>query len=142
MDLELPRQLDQSAIAKKPVVLAVDDDADNLLVMTYVLELLDCLFITAGDGQTALSLAQTHQPKLILLDIILPSLNGLEVIARLKQVPQTRGIPIIAVTSLVSIADREEILRAGCSDYISKPYVLEDLEAIIRRYLSLPPPQS
>lgn len=123
----------------EPIILAVDDDEDNLVLLTEVLEPLNCLVMTATHGQTALRLAQAYQPNLILLDIMLPDLNGIEVVYRLKQNQATAKIPVIAVTALARLEDRDRLILAGCNDYISKPYILEDLEALIRHYLPLIP---
>lgn len=119
----------------KPIILAVDDNEDNLLLLTEVLEPLNCLVMTATHGQAALLLAQAYQPNLILLDIMLPDLNGIEVVYRLKQNQKTAEIPVIAVTALAKLEDRDRLILAGCNDYISKPYILEDLETLIRHYL-------
>lgn len=119
----------------QPLILAVDDDEDNLLLLTEVLDPIKCSFITAADGQTALKLAEKHQPDLILLDVMLPDVDGLEVVHRLRQNRQTMTIPIIAVTALARVEDRDSLLLAGCNDYISKPYMLDDLEAVIRCHL-------
>lgn len=123
----------------KPIILAVDDDEDNLLLLTEVLGPLNCLVMTATHGQTALRLAQAYQPNLILLDIMLPDLNGIEVVYRLKQNQETAKIPVIAVTALARLEDRDRLILAGCNNYISKPYILDDLEALIRHYLALIP---
>jgi two-component system, cell cycle response regulator DivK len=123
----------------KPIILAVDDDDDNLVLVSLAVEqLFDCSLVTAVDGETALSLAHIYQPDLILLDIRLHDLNGLEVVRRLKQHPDTQIIPIIAVTALAKREERTSIFAAGCDDYLSKPYMLEDLEAVIRRHLRMP----
>ena len=123
----------------EPIILAVDDDEDNLVLLTEVLEPLNCLVMTATHGQTALRLAQAYQPNLILLDVMLPDLNGIEVVYRLKQNQETAKIPVIAVTALARLEDRDRLILAGCNDYISKPYILDDLEALIRHYLPLIP---
>ena len=123
----------------EPIILAVDDDEDNLVLLTEVLGPLDCLVMTATHGQTALRLAQACQPNLILLDIMLPDLNGIEVVYRLKQNQATARIPVIAVTALARLEDRDRLILAGCNSYISKPYILDDLEALIRHYLPLIP---
>lgn len=122
---------------KLPLILAVDDDADNLLLMTYTIEMLNCSVLTAVDGQSALEKAKTHQPDLILLDIMLSKLDGLELICQLKQHPRTSKIPVIAVTALARAEDKQRILQAGFDEYISKPYMLEDFESLICRYLNL-----
>ena len=72
---------------------------------------------------------------LILLDVMLPDLNGNEVVLHLKHNPTTENIPVIAVTALASEEDRDRLLAAGCSGYLSKPYMIEDLEAIVCRAL-------
>lgn len=125
--------------ANRPVVLAVDDNEDNLLLVSLAVEqFLNCSLIGASDGETAISLAQLYRPDLILLDIVLPDLNGFEVIDRLKQYWQTKTIPIVAVTALAREEECDRILAAGCDGYLSKPYMLDDLEKVIYRYLRTP----
>jgi len=129
-------QADQRAELQRPLVLAVDDSTDDLVLITQALALFGYAFITATDGPTALQLIQTYQPELILLDIVLRGMSGIEIVRELKQQPQTRKIPVIAVTVLARPEDRTQILAAGCNDYINKPYRLEDLEMMLQRYLS------
>lgn len=136
MNLELLLKSGQSPVMNEPVILAVDDDEDNLLLLTEVIEPLTSSFITASCGQMALLLAESCQPDLILLDVMLPDFNGIEVVRRLRHNPQTRKIPVIAVTALARAEDRERISQAGFNDYISKPYMLDDLEALIDHYIS------
>ncbi len=119
----------------QPLVLAVDDDEDSLCLVSEVVKGSNLSCITATDGKTALSLAQLHQPNLILLDILLPDLNGVEVLHRLRKNPQTQCIPVIAVTALAKEEDCDRIMAAGCDGYITKPYMLDDLEDLIFRYL-------
>ena len=121
--------------AKQTRILAVDDNEDNLLLLSEVLNVFDCSLLTATSGQVALIIAQAYNPDLILLDVMLPDLNGNEVVLHLKHNPITENIPVIAVTALAREEDRDRLLAAGCSDYISKPYMIEDLEAIVRRTL-------
>lgn len=122
--------------SKQPLILAVDDDEDNLFLLTEVLRPLSCLFVTATYGEAAILLAQNCQPDLILLDVMLPDFNGMEVVQRLRQNPKTSKIPIIAVTALARAEDRESLLLAGCDDYISKPYMIDELENVICRHLN------
>ena len=121
--------------AKQPRILAVDDNEDNLLLLSEVLNVFDCSLFTTTSGQIALTIAQAYNLDLILLDVMLPDLNGIEVVLHLKHNPTTDNIPVIAVTALARQEDRDRLLAAGCSDYISKPYMIEDLEAIVRRAL-------
>jgi CheY-like chemotaxis protein len=121
--------------SKQPLILAVEDNDDNLLLMSYALESLGCRFICQTDSSSTVLVAKEYQPDLIILDILLPTLNGIDVVRYLKHDPLTYKIPVLAVTALAAREDRERILLAGFNDYISKPYLLEDLEAVVRRLL-------
>lgn len=122
-------------IDRRPSVLAVDDDDDNLLLLIYTLQRYECSLLTARDGKSALSLAKTHQPDLILLDLRLPDVNGIEILRRLRQHPPTSIIPVVAVTALARKEDRQQVLLAGGNGYVRKPYLLEELEATLEKYL-------
>ena len=133
--MELLLDNGQLPALSQPLILAVDDDEDNLVLLTEVLEAMKCSVISATHGQTALKLAQNCHPDLILLDVMLPDVNGLEVVHHLRQNPQTMTVPVIAVTAMARAEDRERVLSAGCDNYISKPYMLDDLEVLVRSYL-------
>lgn len=128
----------QYSIAAEPRILLVDDDEDSLLLMAYALEPMKCSIITAVDGLSALSLARTYQPDLILLDIRLPYMDGIQVVSELRKDSKTKRMPVIAVTALAIAQARDRLLLAGFNDYLSKPYMLEDIEAKVQRYLRLP----
>jgi CheY-like chemotaxis protein len=136
VDMELAPGSSEQPAAHQSLVLVVDDNEDNLLLLTFLLEQMGCTFIAAVDGQTALDLAQRYQPILILLDMMLPDLDGMEVLSRLKHNPLTTRIPVIAVTALARQEDRERVLSAGCDEYVTKPYMVDELEEMLRRYLS------
>lgn len=137
MDSVLPSRhcMQQSPTPSEPLVLVVEDDDDNLLVIRYALESFGCRFIGQSDSQAVISLAKECKPNLILMDILLPHIDGIELLHRLKQDALTCDIPVIAVTALARAEDRQNILLSGFADYISKPYMLDDLEALIRRHL-------
>ncbi|MCL1474907.1 response regulator [Argonema antarcticum] len=138
-DMQLSLNNTLSPNASRPVILVVDDNEDNLLLVSLAVEqFLNCSPIVAADGETAISLAQLYRPDIILLDIVLPDLNGFEVIDRLKQHWQTKTIPVVAVTALAREEECDRILAAGCDGYLSKPYMLDDLEKVIYRYLRTP----
>lgn len=120
---------------KCSLVLAVDDDDDNLCLLSYTLELLNCEFIGTTDGRTALETAKERQPDLILTDIMLPDISGIELLDQLKQDSRTRHIPVIAITGLALLEDRAELLSKGFVDYLSKPYMVDELEAMVRHHL-------
>ncbi|MEC4983221.1 MAG: response regulator, partial [Oscillatoria sp. PMC 1076.18] len=69
-------------------------------------------------------------------DILLPDIDGIEVISQLRQNPKTKHIPVIAVTALATPPEREKIIAAGCDEYISKPFMIDELEAKVNYYLS------
>ncbi|MEC4815599.1 MAG: response regulator [Scytonema sp. PMC 1069.18] len=121
--------------SQPPLVLAVEDNDDNLLLLSYTLESLGCRLICQKDSSTTVLVAKEYQPDLILLDILLPGLSGIDIVRSLKEEPLTSQIATVAITALASVEDRERILRAGFNDYISKPYMIEDLEAMVRLYL-------
>ncbi|WP_414551314.1 response regulator [Anabaena sp. CCY 0017] len=120
---------------QQPLILVVEDHDDSLLLIGYALESLGCRFICQRDSSTTLLVAKEYQPDLIMLDILLPGLSGTDLVHYLKQESLTAEIPVIAVTALASREDRERLLSAGFDDYISKPYMIEDLEAKIFRLL-------
>jgi CheY-like chemotaxis protein len=128
----------QYSTATKPLILVVDDDEDNLLLMAYILEHLGCSVLTAVDGLSALSVARTHQPDLILLDVLMPQMDGIEAVSQLRKDLTIKKIPVIAVTALAIAQDRERLLQAGFNDYVSKPYMLEEIEATVQRHLRMP----
>lgn len=118
-----------------PLILAVEDNEDNLVLMRYALEAVGCRSICLQDSYSAVVLAKEHQPDLILLDILLPGLSGIDIVKLLKREPLTYHIPVIAVTALASAEDRERILLAGFDDYLSKPFMIEEFESKIDQHL-------
>ncbi|MBE9169598.1 response regulator [Pleurocapsales cyanobacterium LEGE 06147] len=135
MQSNLKQNLIKKSIHNTPLILVVEDDEDNLLFISHALIFFKYTFLTAKDAQTALSLAKQYQPNLILLDIMLPQVNGLELVHDLRHGKLTQTIPIVAVTALASEEDRDRLLASGCNGYLSKPYLLDDLDSIIRSHL-------
>lgn len=127
----------ETQISRTPLVLAIDDENDNLVLLSCVLELLNCEVVGETNGKAALSLAMERQPDLILLDVIMPDIHGIDFIRSLKQNDLTRHIPVIAITGLSSPEDRQELLEEGFVDYLSKPYMVDDLETMVRQYLKI-----
>lgn len=119
----------------KPLVLVVEQNLHNLELLNSHLKVLNLSCICAKQGVRALILAQTHQPDLILLDIMLPDLSGLQVIHYLKRNRETTRIPIIGVTTLTREQNGNSIILAGADDCITKPYNFNQLEVVIRRHL-------
>jgi two-component system cell cycle response regulator DivK len=98
---------------------------------------LNTSFIIAATGVDGLNQAQQTLPSLILMDVKLPDIDGIEVIKLLKQNPKTSHIPIIAVTALAFFEDEMKILAAGADAYLSKPYSLKELECFVRKNILL-----
>lgn len=113
--------------------MVVDSNIDNLALNVEVLNEYDCAIMTATNGKEALSLAEQYQPKLIILELMLPEIDGIDIIRRLRRKGNT--VPIIAVTSLVTCRQRKNALLAGCNEYINKPYEIDELEATVSLYL-------
>lgn len=137
MQMELYKSGKQQCTSERPLILAVEDNEDNLLIINYVVDSLDCRFIGEPDGKKTLLTARESQPNLILLDIMLPETNGIELFHGLKQDSSTNHIPVIAVTALARAEERQRILEAGFDAYVSKPYMLEEIEEVICSYLNL-----
>ncbi|MBN1890265.1 MAG: hybrid sensor histidine kinase/response regulator [Thermoflexales bacterium] len=115
----------------------VDDDAVNMGVITDYLETFDLRILTALDGQDALETVRAAQPDLILLDVVMPGLDGWEVCRRLKAEPATCEIPVIFMTALASTEDKLKGFEAGGVDYVTKPVRQEELLARVRTHLKI-----
>jgi two-component system, cell cycle response regulator DivK len=114
-----------------PTILVVEDNAANLKLATFLLESAAYTVISATSAEAGLTLARTEQPALILMDVQLPGMDGLQATAILKADPVTRAIPVIALTALAMKGDEERIRAAGCDGYIAKPLAYKDFLATI-----------
>ena len=113
----------------------VEDNRDNLLVTTAVLDEAGYKYITATDGRKVVALAREALPALILMDMQLPGIGGLEVARQIKADSLLAGTPIVALTAMAMRGDREEILAAGLDDYLAKPFEPQELLRLVRRWL-------
>jgi CheY-like chemotaxis protein len=120
----------------QPVILLAEDNALNAEIFCDYLSTHGYKIVVASDGEMALSLAQQHQPDLLLIDIQLPKRNGLEVIQSIRQHPSLADRPIMALTALAMAADQQRCLEAGADAYLAKPVKLKDLAAQIQVLLS------
>jgi two-component system, cell cycle response regulator DivK len=107
---------------KQKHILVVEDTEDMSAMLVQLLKRAGYSVALAEDGQSALTQAEEHSPDLILTDLLLPDISGWEVIARLRKMPEFRKTPIIALTALVSPADRERALAVGSNVHIGKPF--------------------
>ena len=120
-------------------VLVIEDNPANMTLATFLLETGGHVALTATDAETGLTIAREQQPDLILMDIQLPGMDGLQATMLLKHDPATRAIPVIALTALAMKGDEERIRAAGCDDYIAKPLSYQDFLATVAAQLAVAP---
>ena len=120
---------------RQQVVLVVDDHPLNLELIEGCLADVDCRVITATDGIEALELVKKDRPDLVLLDVMMPRMDGYEVCQRLKESPEGKLLPVVMVTALGQIADRVRGLEVGADDFIVKPIERVELVARVRSLL-------
>jgi CheY-like chemotaxis protein len=120
-----------------PTVLAVEDNADNMTTLRAVLGG-RWRMLEARDGEEGYDLAVRHLPDLVLLDMSLPKLDGLGVLAKLRAHPAAGGLRVVALTALAMKGDRERIIAAGCDDYLSKPIEVDRLLEVVVRWMGEP----
>jgi len=116
-------------------ILIVEDNPTNMRLIRMVLGNKGYRLLEATDGEEALAVAIEGRPDLIVMDIQLPKMDGLEVTRRLRQTPQFRETPIIALTASAMEGDREKIMAAGCDQYISKPVSTRQFPRLVAEML-------
>jgi PAS domain S-box-containing protein len=119
----------------RPIILLIEDTKDATVMVTDYLQMAGYQVLSAREALTGLDLAKRTRPDLILMDIHLPGIDGLEATRRLRADPEFRTLPIIALTALAMPGDRERCLAAGATDYVTKPVSLKKLSALIEEYL-------
>ena len=107
-------------------ILVIEDNPDNMLLTVMLLESAGHEVLSAIDAEAGLTMARSEQPDLILMDIQLPGMDGLEATILLKADPLTAAMPVIALTALAMKGDEERIRAAGCDGYIAKPISIQD----------------
>lgn len=117
-------------------ILVVEDNPANLKLAIFLLQSAGHTVLSAADAEAGLTAARSHMPDLILMDIQLPGMDGLEAIVRLKTDVATRVVPVIALTALAMKGDEERIRAVGCSGYIAKPIRYKEFLATIATQLA------
>ena len=118
-------------------VLYIEDNDDNVYMLKMRLELLgDFEVLAAENGEIGCEMAATEQPDIILMDLEMPIVDGWEATRRLRQNPQTRDIPIIALSAHALAGEREKALAAGCNEFDTKPIEFDRLVATVRQVLA------
>ncbi|MBD2426800.1 PAS domain S-box protein [Phormidium sp. FACHB-1136] len=123
-----------------PLILLAEDNLANGLMVKNYLEIRGCQLVIAHDGEQAVALAMAECPDLMIMDIQMPKLNGIEAIKAIRSHPPLQHTPIIALTALVMEGDREKCLYVGANEYLSKPVRLKQLWMVIEHLLSSPTP--
>jgi len=126
----------RAAKMKSQAILIVDDNESNVRLLRAILDAEGYPLKSAMDAEEALALLQTWQPDLILMDIQLPGIDGLELTRRLKRDPRHRKIVIVALTAYAMKGDEDKARDAGCNGYVTKPIDTRTLPGLIERYLS------
>jgi two-component system sensor histidine kinase/response regulator len=125
------------AAEEQPIVLLVDDTPANLGVLFEHLDEHGYRVLVAEDGEEAVDLAERVGPDVILLDVMMPGMDGFETCERLKAQPQTRDIPVIFMTALTDTRDKVKGFRAGAVDYVTKPFQHEEVLARVRTQVQM-----
>ena len=120
-------------------ILVVEDNPANMALAIFLLQSAGHAVSSATDAEAGLTLARAEQPDLILMDIQLPGMDGLQATALLKHDEATRSIPVLALTALAMKGDEERIRAAGCDGYIAKPLAYRDFLAVVSAQLVAPP---
>ncbi|MFZ2007045.1 MAG: response regulator [Stellaceae bacterium] len=119
-------------------ILVVEDNELNKKLLNDVLEAHGYQVMSTGRGAEAVEWARQYLPDLILMDLQLPDLSGLDATRQLKADPETRHIPVIAVTAFAMAGDEKKALNHGCDAYVAKPIILKDFLNLIASYIGLP----
>jgi CheY-like chemotaxis protein len=132
--LERLHQTDEALQGKK--VLVVDDDVRNIFALSSVLERHGMQVVTANTGKKAIAtLESTPKVAIVLMDIMMPEMDGYETMGVIRQNPEFKRLPILALTAKAMKGDREKCLQAGASDYIAKPVNTDQLLSLMRVWL-------
>ncbi|MBD1910115.1 MULTISPECIES: response regulator [unclassified Leptolyngbya] len=129
-----PDRLENSS--GKPTILIVEDDPDNAFLARYISETAGYISHAASSGNEALGLLDRHQYDLMLLDIVLPDIDGFGILQEVRQRYPTTKMPIIAVTAMAYHWQQQHIIEAGFDGYLCKPYTLEAMETLLLKYCS------
>ena len=119
-------------------ILVVEDNAANLTLATFLLQRMGHTVLSATDAESGLAIATAEVPDLILMDVQLPGMDGLQATVLLKASDVTRAIPVIALTALAMKGDEARIRAAGCDGYIAKPMRYQEFLATITAHLTPP----
>lgn len=121
----------------RKVILIIEDNAVNMKLARLVLEHGDYTVLEAADAEKGIEIAREHQPDLVLMDIQLPGMDGLDATRAMKADPELKGITVVALTSFAMDGDAEKALEAGCAGYLTKPINTRTFLGDVARYIVL-----
>lgn len=129
--------VESAALMRSPLILLVEDNEANVATLIDYLQIQDYQVCTAQNGREAVDIAKQKKPDLILMDIQMPEMDGIEATRLIQANSDTKNIPIIALTALAMPGDRERCLAAGAKDYLTKPVSLKQLQQVISKHLKI-----
>ncbi|MGH7826856.1 MAG: response regulator [Candidatus Binatia bacterium] len=122
----------------KPRILLAEDNKDAAEIITFVLQFLGYEIVVARDGVEAVESAMSLRPDLIIMDMMMPRMDGFEAVSELRRHPETKTIPILAATAMAGSEDRKKCLAVGCDEHLPKPLSPKTLGPVIQRLLRVP----
>lgn len=120
---------------KDKIVVCIEDNASNMLLVSRIVEVEGHKLLKAEDGHSAIELLNNSDPDIILLDINIPGISGLDLARMIRDSDRLASVPIIATTANVLVGDKERCIEAGCDDYLPKPLDIRKLREMLRYYL-------
>ncbi len=117
--------------------LIIEDDSDILEDLTYLLKIMGFAVVSSSSGMDGVRKAIEEKPQLILMDIMMPVMDGREATRRIRSNPKTKDIPILATTALFNESDLSSCIEAGCSDYLVKPFTFLELRRKIHNFIPI-----
>jgi CheY-like chemotaxis protein len=118
-------------------ILVIEDNLINMELVTAVLEAHGYEVLKANEAESGIRMARENRPKLILMDIQLPGINGLDATRIIKQDSSTKDIPVVALSAHAMTGDKQEAIAAGCSEYVSKPFQIKAFLEVVKKYADL-----
>lgn len=128
---------DASRHQSRPTVLVAEDHEDSRLLFKLFLESKGCRVVEAGDGLEAVTAVEREHPDLVLMDVGLPGLDGLSATRRLRARESLRALPVVIISGHAAADDRERAVAAGCSEYLTKPLEMRELDGVLARHVRM-----
>ncbi|HBF34062.1 TPA: hypothetical protein DDW35_05820 [Candidatus Sumerlaeota bacterium] len=122
---------------KKPLILVADDEEDIKIVLEMYLETVGCEVVTSYDGLDAVEKVKERKPDLVLMDIMMPIIDGIEAVKQIKAIPECKDLPIIMLSAAAQSNMIKRAMEAGATDYISKPFEPDMVYAVVKKFLNL-----